>query len=257
MKTLLIATLTLILALSLSPAARAQAPEPGSLRRAELFRGERRTTPARAGGGETTQASRISSCSEPDPRCSAARKARPRPIPARLQVALQRRLPGVTVNVVSQAKMRQTTADMVKTLGKLLVDAKPALVLWQTGTADAMRGIDPEDFRSTLDDGVETLQAGNADVVLINMQYSPRTESMIQLGTYADNMRVVARDRDVPLFDRLGLMHYWNDNGTFDLYAAAKDNALASTVHDCLGRALAALVIEAAHLEKSEDKPAQ
>ena len=63
--------------------------------------------------------------------------------PARLQAALERRLPGVTVNVVSQAKMRQTTADMAKTLDKLLIDAKPTLVLWQTGTVDAMRGIDP------------------------------------------------------------------------------------------------------------------
>lgn len=177
--------------------------------------------------------------------------------PARLQAALERRLPGVTVNVVSQAKMRQTTADMVKTLDKLLVDAKPTLVLWQTGTVDAMRGIDPDEFRSTLEDGVETLQAGNADVVLINMQYSPRTESMIQLSTYADNMRVVARDRDVPLFDRLGLMRYWSDNGTFDFYAAAIDNALASQVHDCLGRALAALVIESAHLEKLQSKAGQ
>ena len=177
--------------------------------------------------------------------------------PARLKAALQRYLPDVTVNVVSQAKIRQTAGEMVKTMDKLLVDAKPALVLWQTGTADAMRGIDPEEFRATLDDGVETLQAGNADVVLINMQYSPRTESMIQLGAYADNMRVVARDRDVPLFDRLGLMRYWNDSGAFDLYATAKDNVLASKVHDCLGRALAALVVEAAHLEKSEGKAVQ
>ena len=115
--------------------------------------------------------------------------------PARLQAALERHLPGVTVNVVSQAKSRQTTADMAKTLDKLLIDAKPTLVLWQTGTVDAMRGIDPDEFRSTLEDGVETLQAASADVVLINMQYSPRTEAMIQLGTYADNMRIVARDR--------------------------------------------------------------
>lgn len=180
-----------------------------------------------------------------------------RAYPARLQAALRRLLPGITVNVTTQAKSRQTAADMAKTLAKLLVDAKPDLVLWQTGTVDAMRGIDPEEFRATLDEGVEALHAGNADVVLINMQYSPRTEAMIQLGTYADNMRVVARDRDVPLFDRLGLMRYWNDNGSFDLYAAAKDSALASQVHDCLGRALAALVIEAAHLDKLDSKAVQ
>jgi len=77
-----------------------------------------------------------------------------RSYPARLQAALQRRLPGITVNVANQAKSRQTAADMAKTLEKLLVDAKPDLVLWQTGTVDAMRGIDPEDFRETLDGGV-------------------------------------------------------------------------------------------------------
>ena len=170
--------------------------------------------------------------------------------PARLQAALERRLPGVTVNVVSQAKMRQTTADMAKALDKLLIDVKPALVLWQTGTVDAIQGVNPEEFRSTLDDGVETAQAGNADVVLINMQYSPRTESMIHLSAYIDNMRVVARDREVPLFDRLGLMRYWADNGAFDFYAATKDNAVVTRVHDCVGRALASLVIEAAHLDK-------
>ena len=77
------------------------------------------------------------------------------------------------------------------------------LVIWQTGTVDAMRGIDPEDFRVAIDEGVVAIQDAGADVILMNMQYSPRTESMIQLSAYAQNMRVVARDRDVPLFDRL------------------------------------------------------
>jgi lysophospholipase L1-like esterase len=177
--------------------------------------------------------------------------------PARLQAALQRRLPGITVNVVSQAKTRQSAADMVKTFEKLLLDGVPSLVIWQTGTFDAMRGVDAEEFRSEIDDGIEYLHARGADVVLMNMQYSPRTEIMIQFDAYADRMRAVAREREVPLFDRLNLMRYWNDGGTFDLYSAAKDNVLASKVHDCLGRALASLVIDAAHIEPTESKPAQ
>jgi hypothetical protein len=80
---------------------------------------------------------------------------------------------------------------------------------------------------------------------------------MIQFDPYADAMRAVALEREVPLFDRLNLMRYWNDTGAFDLYSATKDNALASRVHDCLGRALALLVVEAAHLEKSEPKTSQ
>jgi hypothetical protein len=36
--------------------------------------------------------------------------------------------------------------------------ALPALI-WQTGAADAIKGIDPPDFRATLDQGAEMLQA--------------------------------------------------------------------------------------------------
>jgi ABC-type amino acid transport substrate-binding protein len=177
--------------------------------------------------------------------------------PARLQAALQQVLPGVAVTVKSYAKSRQSAAEMLGTFDKLPVDGVPSLVVWQTGTVDAMRGLDAEEFRSVIDKGIEALQARGADVVLMNMQYSPRTETMIQFDPYADAMRAVALEREVPLFDRLNLMRYWNDTGAFDLYSATKDNALASRVHDCLGRALALLVVEAAHLEKSEPKTSQ
>ena len=52
-------------------------------------------------------------------------------------------------------------------------------------------------------------------------------------------------------------MRYWNDNGNFDLNAARKDLDMAQQVHDCIGRALASLVIEAGHLETIKQKPAQ
>jgi len=86
----------------------------------------------------------------------------------------------------------------------------------------------------------------------MNMQYSPRTESMIAVGPYSDTMRVVAQQRSVPLFDRLGIMRYWSDHGAFDLYAAGKDDVLAHRVHDCIGRAIAELVVESGRLQRIE-----
>ena len=139
-------------------------------------------------------------------------------------------------------------------MGKLLVDEKPDLVIWQTGTIDAIRRVDPETFKIALEEGVSRLQKGGADVILMNMQYSPRTESMIALGPYSDTMRVVAQQRSVPLFDRLGIMRYWSDHGAFDLYAAGKDNAVAYRVHDCIGHAIAALIVEAGRLQPFERK---
>ena len=129
---------------------------------------------------------------------------------------------------------------------------KPTLVIWQTGTVDAMRSIDPDDFRSAVDEGVVALQKAGADVVLLNLQYSPRTETMISAPPYLDNMRVVAQQHDVPLFDRFAIMRHWQESGDFDLFSASHGVDLARRVHDCLGRALSQFVIEAARL-----KPAQ
>jgi hypothetical protein len=168
--------------------------------------------------------------------------------PARLEAALRQRLPGIDVQVMAHVKPRQTVMEVGPDLEKIVSDEKPNLVIWQTGTVEAMRRIDPEDFRSQLDDGVETLHDGGADVVLVNMQYSPRTETLIAVGPYADTMRWVAQQREVPLFDRLAIMRHWSDTGAFDLYAATKDFAMARRVHDCIGRALAAMIIDAARL---------
>ena len=86
-----------------------------------------------------------------------------------------------------------TADNLAKGMPKLLVDEKPDLVIWQTGTLDAIRKIEPDDFRTALEEGVETLHRGGADIILMNMQYSPRTETMVALGPYADTMRVVAQ----------------------------------------------------------------
>ena len=69
---------------------------------------------------------------------------------------------------------------------------------------------------------------------------------MIALGTYAEHMRWVALQQDVPLFDRFSIMKLWADLGTFDLYSATKKLYTAERVHDCIGRLLADLVVESA-----------
>src|SRR2546422_10357337 len=101
--------------------------------------------------------------------------------------------------------------DMARGLAKLVIDEKPNLVIWQTGTLDAIRRIEPDDFRAALEEGVETLHKGGADVILMNMQYSPRTDIMIGYGPYADNMRGVAPQHEIPLFDLLAIMRQWSD----------------------------------------------
>jgi len=172
--------------------------------------------------------------------------------PTRLQHALAQQLPGVDVKLTTDIKARRTAAEMVKALPDALSATKPALLVWQTGTVDAMLSVDPDQFSQALDKGINIAHSAGADVVLINAQYSPRTESMIALGTYAEDMRWVALQHEVPLFDRFSIMKLWGELGTFDLYSATKKLDIAEQVHDCIGRLLADLVIAAA---KPEEPP--
>ena len=168
--------------------------------------------------------------------------------PARLQATLKARLK-VAVNVSVELQVKKTAEDVVPGLAKLVEEKKPTLVIWQTGTYDAMRSIDPEDFRAAIGEGVVALKEAGADVVLMNLQYSPRTETMISAQPYLDSMRVAAQQYDAPLFDRFAIMHHWNDSGDFDLFSASHGLDLAKRVHDCVGRALAKFVIDAARVD--------
>jgi hypothetical protein len=172
--------------------------------------------------------------------------------PDRLRTMLKEKLPTIAVNVSVELQVKKTAEEVAGTLVKLVEGKKPTLVIWQTGTVDAMRSIDPDDFRSAVDDGVVALQKAGTDVVLINLQYSPRTETMISAPPYLDNMRVVAQQHDVPLFDRFAIMRHWNEQGDFDLFSASHGIDLAKRVHDCLGRALSKFVIDAARVNPAQ-----
>lgn len=172
--------------------------------------------------------------------------------PARLQAALKERFPQTPINLSVELQSAKTSEETAATLVKLVEAKKPTLVVWQTGTVDAMRSVDPDDFRGAVDEGVGALQKAGSDVILMNLQYSPRTETMISAPPYLDNMRLVAQQHEVPLFDRFAIMRHWNDAGDFDLFSTAHGIDLAKRVHDCLGRALSKFVVDSAHLDAAQ-----
>ena len=69
---------------------------------------------------------------------------------------------------------------------------------------------------------------------------------MIAASPYLDNLRVVAQEHDVPLFDRFSIMEeaglgIW---GEFDLFTAVHGVELAKRVHNCLGLTLSQFITE-------------
>jgi hypothetical protein len=174
--------------------------------------------------------------------------------PERLRLALTEAFPGVAIKVETDVRPHRTAAEMVQSLAADLKRFKPDLLVWQTGTVDAMEGADADQFNQALEKGIAVAKMAGADTVLVNAQYSPRTESMIALGNYAEIMRWVAVQHELPLFDRFAIMKLWADLGTFDFFSATKKLDTAGQVHDCIGRLLAALVVDTV---KPESPPAQ
>lgn len=176
--------------------------------------------------------------------------------PARLEAALREKLAGVTVEVKTDLRPKKLASEAAEGFAALMAkfpeDRRPALVVWQTGTIDAMRAIDPDEFRTALDTGIAALQAAGVDALLVNLQYNPRMETVISVSPYNDTMRVVAQQYDIPIFDRFSIMRHWSDAGDFDLFGPVHGLAIAKRVHDCLGRSLAAMVVEASRINPAE-----
>ena len=173
--------------------------------------------------------------------------------PYYLESELRERLKGTDVHVFAQSEPRKTILEIARDLPHLLSERQPVLVIWQTGTVEAMRGIDPDGYGRALDSSVAALQNGGADVVLINQQFSPRTDFMFDGGPYTENMRWVSQTRDIPLFNRYEVMKYWGETGTFDL-TALKNDGTYEKVHRCIGRLIADLVMRAASLSGTVER---
>jgi hypothetical protein len=164
--------------------------------------------------------------------------------PHALEEALRKRHPGAEIRVLNVAVPRQTTEDMIARFAKDVVPANPALVIWETGTVDAVRGTDVDSFAAAVQDGIAALRQHNFDIMLVDMQYNPSTESVIDFEPYLDALRHSADLADVYLFRRFDVMKYWSDNGVFDFVDVPKGSrtALARDVYRCLGDAMAEAV---------------
>lgn len=164
--------------------------------------------------------------------------------PARLAAALAERFPSKRIRVVNLAVARQTAKRAVERLDRDVLSLKPTLVIWETGTMEAVRGTDNEEFRQTLQSGIDKIRAVGAEVVLMNMQFSRPSEAVIHFEPYLVAMNELADVNDVPLFRRHGIMRHWAESGALDLRVeeGKKSREIAAKLYDCIGVAMADLV---------------
>jgi hypothetical protein len=164
--------------------------------------------------------------------------------PSRLAAALAGRFPAARVKVVNLATPRQTAREAADRLAREVLPSKPVLVIWETGTMEAVRGTGVDDFRETVQAGIDELRAAGIEVALMNAQFSRDADAVIPFAPYLGALRELADANEVPVFHRYGLMRSWAESGVLDLRAkdSEKRRKLAARLYDCLGRAMAEFV---------------
>lgn len=175
-------------------------------------------------------------------------EASDRAFPRQMARAIQAAVPRLNVQVVVRGGRGMSAADMLGSMQMELAQGRYQLILWQTGTVEAVRNTPPGDFAQTLSAGVEAAEAAEADLVLIDPQYSRFLQANSNLDPYAQAMQQAAAMPGVLLFRRFDLMRSWANDGQIDLERTPRSERkqIVDTLHACLGARLARAVLAGA-----------
>src|SRR5437667_5519025 len=142
--------------------------------------------------------------------------------PHRLQEILARWYPSVPITVVNKGVPRQSAHQMLERFPSDVIAEDPVLVIWETGTDDAVRGLEIEDFAAALQGGIDELKARGIDIMLIDMQFSRSTATVIDFERYLDTLHGVGDVNDIYVFPRFEMMRYWSNQNVFNFDGVSK-----------------------------------
>ncbi|GAC1342829.1 MAG: hypothetical protein NVSMB18_17530 [Acetobacteraceae bacterium] len=168
--------------------------------------------------------------------------------PKQMAKALEVAVPGADVQVTVRGGRGMSAAYMLALIRSSLASSTYQLVIWQTGTVEAVRNTPPGEFAQSLAEGAEAVQAAQADLVLIDPQFSRFLQTNSNLDPYEQAFQQMASLPGVLLFRRFDLMRSWVNDGLIDLERTAKSNRkhVVETLHSCLGAHLARMVLSGA-----------
>ena len=172
--------------------------------------------------------------------------------PLQMASDLQAAIPGLNVKMTVRGGQGMQASDMLGILRTELKAAHYDLVVWQTGTVEALHKVPTGSFYQTLSDGAALVAASGADLVLVDPQFSRMLHAAADLDPYAQTLREIAAQPGAVLFRRFDLMRYWSQQGQIDMERTPRAQRLkvVEQLHACLGQALAHLITESAQDQK-------
>jgi acyl-CoA thioesterase-1 len=132
--------------------------------------------------------------------------------PARLQIELELRFPGVGIKVLNRGENGEDVAENLARFDKSVSAEHPDLVLWQVGTNWLMQDRPLDEFNRLLIEGLTRIRSIGAEAVIIDPQYSPVLLAKPNLQSLLKLLSIVGQQFRVSVFRRFLIMQYWHTN---------------------------------------------
>ena len=160
---------------------------------------------------------------------------------AQIRRALETQMDGLRIPIINAGVSGNTTADMLRRLKHDVLDRKPTVVIWQTGTNDALRQLPLESFRRDLRRGIADMTARRIRVILVDQQDFAAADTVKNYSDYVSVMQEVAHQENVTLLHRYRVMRYLalQRRGGMDELLAKDRLHMSDVAHKCVGELLA------------------
>jgi hypothetical protein len=154
----------------------------------------------------------------------------------------------VTFDLTVRGGRGMSAAEMLPLVKAQVQQTPTQLVLWQTGTVEAIRGMRPALMRQALRQGLDVIHAAGGSLVLLDPQFTRALRANTDVEPYETELQQVAALPGAALFHRYELTRFWVLQGRIDPERAAQDTREAelARLNVCLGQALARYVLSGA-----------
>ena len=168
--------------------------------------------------------------------------------PSRLAIELKKRFPAADITVLNRGVNGEETANMMARFDKDVFAAHPQLVLWQVGTNSVLRDRPLQQHAEQMQQGIDELKASGADVVLIDLQYSPKVIEASETPDMVDQIAAASKEKNVDLFHRFAQMRDWHDiqHLPFEAFVSPDGVHMNDWGYACWAKILSGAIAEAA-----------
>jgi lysophospholipase L1-like esterase len=168
--------------------------------------------------------------------------------PARLEVELRSRFPGVAITVLNRGVNGEEAADMLARFDQAAADDMPDVVLWQVGTNSVLREHPIGPIDRLIIEGLARMKTLGTDVVLIDPQFAPKVLARPDAESMVSVIAAASVSRGVDLFPRFAVMREWHDAAAIPFEAFLSPDLLHMNDwgYACFARLLGDAMAEAA-----------